>query len=172
MKTNKINKLLKKLALFLNRNSLVVIFLDIFFCLIVAGLVFYFFVVTPREKTFNVSNKTPTLNQKLYDKALNNLEKSKEVEDNSFLQSENKKQEDENEQIEVKEGISEEDLELALAKTLFELYEFDNSEMPTISERAKIWEDLGIGNKENYRGSYSQNITLLEKLKEEAAARE
>ena len=38
--------------------------------------------------------------------------------------------------------------------------------MPLISERALIWEDLGLGSADDYRGDYNQNIKLLEVLKE------
>ncbi len=63
-------------------------------------------------------------------------------------------------------NISDEELEDFLANTLFELYEFTEGSLPTVSERAKVWEDLGLGGQDEYVGSRSQNIKFLEELKE------
>lgn len=66
----------------------------------------------------------------------------------------------------MEEDLSMEDLEDLLAQTLFEFYEMRGEGMPPISERALIWEELGLGNAQEYRGIYSQNILLLGTLKE------
>ena len=66
----------------------------------------------------------------------------------------------------IEEDLSMEDLENLLAQTLFEFYEMRGEGMPPISERALIWEELGLGSAQEYRGIYSQNIILLGTLKE------
>lgn len=66
----------------------------------------------------------------------------------------------------IEENLSMEDLEDLLVQTLFEFYETKGEGMPPISERALIWEELGLGNAQEYQGIYSQNILLLRTLKE------
>ncbi len=61
----------------------------------------------------------------------------------------------------VEEEITAAELEELLARTLFEFYEMRGEGMPPISERALIWEELGLGSAQEYRGIYSQNILLL-----------
>lgn len=64
------------------------------------------------------------------------------------------------------EDISTEDLEELLVRTLFEFYGTRGEGMPPISERALIWEELGLGTAGEYQGLYHQNIILLGTLKE------
>lgn len=57
--------------------------------------------------------------------------------------------------------------ELLKASNLFQFYTVKGEAFLTIDERAKIWKELGLGQEEEYRGSYSQNIKLLSELKRE-----
>ncbi len=66
----------------------------------------------------------------------------------------------------VDSEITPAELEDLLVRTLFEFYEMRGEGMPPISERALIWEELELGSAQEYRGIYSQNITLLETLME------
>ena len=48
--------------------------------------------------------------------------------------------------------------------TLFDYYVLHGKNFLPISERAKIWEQEGLGEIEEYHGFYNQNINLLEQL--------
>ena len=50
-------------------------------------------------------------------------------------------------------------------KTLFEFYAAKGEGLLFLQERAKIWEEKGLGKVEEYQGFYSQNLKLLEKLR-------
>ena len=49
--------------------------------------------------------------------------------------------------------------------TLFEFFLTKEDALPSIKERAKIWEEKGMGPAYEYQGFYGQNIKLLEELK-------
>lgn len=48
---------------------------------------------------------------------------------------------------------------------LWEFYTNKGGGLPSIAARAEIWEELGLGKKENYYGSFYQNTILLAELK-------
>lgn len=50
---------------------------------------------------------------------------------------------------------------------LFKFYESREEALPTIEERAKIWEQLGLGSADIYNGEFFQNQRLLDTLKKE-----
>ncbi len=56
---------------------------------------------------------------------------------------------------------------LKQATTLFEFFLIKGDILPSIRERAKIWEEKGLGPAYEYQGFYEQNIRLLEMLKKE-----
>lgn len=49
-------------------------------------------------------------------------------------------------------------------KNLFEFYGSRGEELPSVEERARLWEEMGLGKAEEYLGSYSQNARLLKEL--------
>lgn len=49
-------------------------------------------------------------------------------------------------------------------KNLSEFYGGRGEELPSIEERARLWEEMGLGKAEEYLGSYSQNVRLLKEL--------
>ena len=53
---------------------------------------------------------------------------------------------------------------MAQAKTLFEYYQQKGQALPGIKERAKTFENLGLGSAENYAGTTDQNVSLLSRL--------
>lgn len=53
-----------------------------------------------------------------------------------------------------------------LAKTLFEWYSAQGLTLPTLSDRAKLYQSLGLGQASLYVGTAEQNTKLLNKLKE------
>ena len=48
--------------------------------------------------------------------------------------------------------------------TLYEYYKANNQQMPTLAERAKIYESQGLGSAGSYSGTAEQNSALLGKL--------
>lgn len=57
--------------------------------------------------------------------------------------------------------------ELLKATNLYQFYDAKGETFLTIDERAKIWQELGLGQEVEYQGSYNQNIKLLSELKRE-----
>ncbi len=51
-----------------------------------------------------------------------------------------------------------------MANTLFEYYKSKGQILPGISERAKTFEELGLGAASAYKGEYQQNVDLLTRL--------
>lgn len=52
-----------------------------------------------------------------------------------------------------------------MANTLFEYYKTKGQKFPGISDRAKTFEELGLGAASAYKGEYQQNVDLLDRLK-------
>jgi len=50
--------------------------------------------------------------------------------------------------------------------TLYEYYTQQGLPLPSISERAKLYEQFGLGSASEYRGTAEQNTALLRKLLE------
>lgn len=57
--------------------------------------------------------------------------------------------------------------ELLKVTNLYQFYEAKGETFLTIDERAKIWQELELGQEGEYQGSYNQNIKLLSELKKE-----
>lgn len=57
--------------------------------------------------------------------------------------------------------------ELLKATNLYQFYDAKGETFLTIDERAKIWQELGLGQEAEYQGTYNQNIKLLSELKKE-----
>ena len=55
--------------------------------------------------------------------------------------------------------------ELQAATNLYEFYRIKGEKLPSIIERAKIWEEKGLGTEEEYIGFFYQNQKLLAELK-------
>ncbi|MGM0439187.1 MAG: hypothetical protein ACQEP3_01980 [Patescibacteria group bacterium] len=170
----KTKKFFEKLALLLANKSIIVILFFILICLIIAFIIFNLYLTKVIEKEFVIDQETSTVNYQLYDEVINDWKSSETEIDNDLLRlegdgenPEKEIEEGEEEEVVEEDNLSEEELESELADTLFELYEFTEGELPSLSERAIIWQDLGLGNSDNYRGTYSQNIELLKRLKEE-----
>jgi len=57
--------------------------------------------------------------------------------------------------------------ELLKAVNLYQFYTAKGETFLTVDERARIWQELGLGQQEEYRGTSNQNIKLLSELKKE-----
>jgi hypothetical protein len=51
-----------------------------------------------------------------------------------------------------------------MANTLYEFYQSKGQKLPSISERSKTFEQLGLGSASAYKGEYQQNVDLLARL--------
>ncbi len=178
-----IKKILLRLQKFfwhLIGNPVMVLFLIIIFCIFLS--LFYFFMT--QQKRFHES-PVVEINQQKYSRVLERWaederivqEMTKEDYFNLFstvnIDYEPKENLKENELVEdffpednAEKALPPEEIEDLLARTLFEFYQEKEEDMPQIEERAQIWETLGLGDAEEYRGLYQQNILFLEALKE------
>lgn len=52
-----------------------------------------------------------------------------------------------------------------MANTLYEYYKSKGGKLPSIAERSKTFEELGLGPASAYKGEYQQNVDLLARLK-------
>lgn len=158
-KKKKTKDFFERVAYFLANKPLFITITYFLICLGIGLLIFYFYIVIPQEKSFTFNEKVSKPNRDLF-LQVNEKWSEAEVEDENL-------QEEEFEDNLNNEDISEGELEDILAETLFELYEFKEGNLPTIEERALVWEDLGLGDAQDYKGSFSQNILFLQKLKDE-----
>lgn len=51
-----------------------------------------------------------------------------------------------------------------MANTLFEFYKERGQKLPSIAERSKTFEESGLGPTSTYRGTFEQNVALLDRL--------
>ncbi len=185
----KIIKYFDKIVFLITKKPFIVLVFIILLSLFFSLLIFYLYFYLPLQKDFDFhyssfEDKNYYLDVKnIWDKDEINL-KSKDYY-NIFIPAritedelidDNQEQGQEQEEVQKEEisiedftidvELSEENLESLLIKTLFEFYQTKEDTMPLISERALIWEDLGLGSADDYRGDYNQNIKLLEVLKE------
>ena len=59
-------------------------------------------------------------------------------------------------------------IERLLATTnLYEFYIIKDGWIPSVRQRAKVWQEKGLGSEDDYKGTDYQNMILLKKLKEE-----
>ena len=182
-----------KLFSFLSDKPLTAFFLVAIFCILIGLSIFYVYVFLPLRRDsphgfldFDLNNKYyGEVQSMLIDrefefellKSLNErdifspfsvveiMKKNeivKQEENNNSLLNEDKEDDfrEENNFLD-KEKIT----EALLIKTLFEFYILEEKDMPSISERSLIWENLGLGKAEEYKGLYYQNVIFLEALK-------
>jgi hypothetical protein len=51
-----------------------------------------------------------------------------------------------------------------MANTLYDYYKTKGQSLPSVAERAKTFESLGLGSSAGYKGTYEQNVSLLSAL--------
>ena len=156
--------LIRHLKRILNKTELT-IFIVAVLCVTFGSIVSYKYIFFPIEGDFYHKNRLIEIDTEVYRK----IRKVWDEKDMRFDQVKDRTFKDPLFPVDtdrIEEGLSMEDLEDLLASTLFEFYEIRGEGMPPISERALIWEELGLGRSEEYRGIYSQNILLLRTLKE------
>lgn len=174
---------LKQIKKFLQKIPGIIVehFILAFLCLAflsfgIGSILFYQYAVLPEKVEQQVLEKPGEFKEKVEQEILKEWEvrekKFKEVDFKVYLnpflekreilkpekQEEQKPEEPKEEQAEQKTEMSQG------AKNLFEFYIAKGENLPSIEERAGLWEKLGLGKAEEYQGLYFQNIKLLEKL--------
>lgn len=56
---------------------------------------------------------------------------------------------------------------LLAASNIYEFYIIKDGFVPSVRQRAKVWQEKGLGSEDSYKGTEYQNMILLNKLKEE-----
>jgi|GEM_PF-3287046 len=165
---------------YLIKKPSIVIFLIIIFCTFLT--LFYFLIA---RSSLDYESDHPELDYEYYSRVVSRWEEDKERQDEEeyfsiFFPSKELEEDDkepeiteevENDNAEEHEELEEqiidhERVEEMLTETLFEFFQEREGEMPEIRERAEVWEELGLGEAEEYRGLYEQNIIFLRTLKE------
>jgi len=180
MKINieKIKNPLKNLPKKLAKHPLLTFWILLFIALVLSGFVFYKYSVLVEKPEIETSRELLKFKQKTYQEVLDqwqqrkeNLEKidSKEYANPFILTGEVSTSVSSGEATSTPEKITPSALikKLLVARNLTEFYMIRDGKVPLVSERAKIWEEKGLGLKDEYKGSKYQNVILLEKLKEE-----
>lgn len=176
-KFNNIKNFLKKLPWIFGENTLLTFFGFLILSLILGALIFYQYTVLAEKQTAEFIEKTFEFKEDAYQEVLKTWQEKEESfkradfkdylnpfrlikerwDPVAFLEKNGK---------ESLSELSEEKLEEVLAiLNLYEFYTSREEKLPLIAERAIIWEDFGLGTKEEYVGSRYQNDLLLEKLK-------
>lgn len=149
-----------------------------FFAFFLGGFVFYKYSYLAEKKEPKIKEKPLEIEIKSYQEILNfwNL-RSKKIEESALKRYINPFQEIREKEVEssispselkMPETLPKEKIkELKKATTLYEFYKIKGGNLPTISERARMWQEKGLGKAEDYQGFYNQNINLLAALKKE-----
>jgi len=166
----------KKDLVYLIEKPTTVFFLIVIFCIFIT---FFYFLVM--QNVLRQEKKTAELDYGQYGSVIdrwNENEKIKQEKDKDFplifYRNEAKKNEIEGDGMDkadnrindYEERIDAKKVEDLLAETLFEFFQQKEGEMPEIKERAQVWEELGLGVAQEYRGLYEQNIIFLRTLRE------
>lgn len=149
----------------------------------IGSIIFYKYGYIVINKEVEAENEIVSLDEKLYQEVINKWEEKENKREkikqktypNPFTESKISEKpatsSDEEPQLTEKEK---EDLlanpaiqSLLEADNLFDFYTTKENEFLSIDERAQIWGQLNLGEKEEYEGGYYQNIKLLTELKKE-----
>ncbi len=172
MKVNKLNNFKKRINKLLNKPKRILV-LVFFLALFLGLIVFYYYIFLPTLVDFSGAKKLVDVDENSYEKIIKewNLQEAKlqSIDNENHYDIFSPKREDIVISIDnfLNESLTSEELDFLLEETLFEFYISYQGDMPPISERGWFWENLNLGTREEYRGSYSQNILLLETLKRE-----
>jgi len=172
-KIKEIKQFLKKLPRTLGKRSFLTFLGLLLIALIFSGFIFYKYSFLAEKEKLEVLEKPLKFNEKVYQEVLKIWqEKEKKFEEANFKKYPNPFQPILEEKKLSKER-TEELLSLPLIQellktsNLYQFYTTKGEKLFTIGERSQIWQELGLGQSEEYQGTYSQNIKLLEELKKE-----
>lgn len=183
IKIKKIKNFLQKLPRKLALRAFSTFFGLLVFSLILGAIIFYKYVILIKQKEIELSEEVLRFEEKTYQEVLSNLEEKekrfkdtdskeyldifKEIKEKSQETNSQSSPKEEPEEPEEPEGSELQKERLKAAANLYIFYFIKGEFLPSIDERAKIWEEKGFGLAQNYKGFSRQNIKLLEALKEE-----
>jgi len=191
IKIQKIGAFLKKLPKTLASHPFLAFWVVLIVSLILGGFVFYKYVILVQKIGIREYQRPLRFNQSVYQEVLDSWEeRAKNFEEadfrkypNPFLESEKiSLSTSTSEATSTKEATSSEEVatstpanitpslktkELLAAANLSWFYRIKGEKLPSVKERAKIWEQKGLGLEEEYKGLKHQNEILLAKLKKE-----
>lgn len=161
---NKIKKNLIKLPEFLAKNDFAAFLLLFIVGLIISTLIFYEYSYLVQKKEIKITEITPQFRKEDYREILKIWEeRDKRFQEAEFLFFSNPFQKTKIEkQEELQPEIPLQNLETAV--NLYRFYLLKGEILPPIEERAKLWEELGLGSASEYSGAVYQNQKLLKEL--------
>ena len=174
---------IKKTPVLIIKHAGFVFILLLLISFLIGSLLFYKYGYLAINKKIKSENQGVSFSKNLYSKIINKWEDQEEllnkVEGKRYLNpfKANKVTEEPTNTFREEPQLTSEEKEKLLsnpdvqsllkADNLFEFYITKEDDFLTIEERAKIWEKLNLGKKEEYAGGYYQNIKLLRELKKE-----
>lgn len=186
IKIDKIGRILNQIPQSIGKHAFSFFGLLLGIILILGALLFYQYSVLPLRKESPISVEELEINQEQYEQVKNAWARREE----KFRKADSKqfpdpfwltKAEPEEESEETEEGSQEEEpkepeeteepispsSDLRQASTLSEFYQIKGQSLPSVNQRAAMWEERGLGSSEYYIGAPYQNLRLLEALKQE-----
>lgn len=175
IKPKKIKDFLIKLPRILGTRAFLTFLGLLFFAFVVGGIIFEKYSISAGREMPEVSDELLQFKEKTYQEILKVWqEKEKKLQEadskkypDLFRGIKGEVSKSEPEPEEVPELPAEKDRELQEATNLEEFYIIKGEKLPPVKERAKLWEEKGLGPFEEYIGSRYQNLKLLEELKKE-----
>lgn len=180
LKTQKITVFLKDLPKKLSNRAFFTFLILLFLSLILGEFIFYTYFISIKEAKIEVSEKILQFQEKTYQRILEVWQEKekqfKEADSKEYFNLFKEKKETQKQIIPTQEKKEPEAFpqppigetqELQTATTLTEFYKKKGENLPTLSERARLWQEKGLGSKDEYIGSEYQNFKLLEALKKE-----
>jgi hypothetical protein len=176
-KTKKINVFFKKVPKILGEHAFLSFLGLLILALILGSAVFYKYSFLAGEEEPESTEKPLKFKEKTYQEILKiwgkREKRFEEADSKEYPDPFREKKEKPNEEIipevspgPIPESPAESEIkELQAATNLDEFYRIKGEKLPSAHQRAGIWEEKGLGPREEYSGSYSQNLKLLEELK-------
>ena len=187
LKLNKITGILKKIPFLIEKRGFLFFLILLILFLLLGSLIFYKYCFSVKKEKSEVKDGEVIFKEKSYQSILETVQKKekqfqeaglKQYPDMFYkggggtvvipLEPPSEPQEQQESEEEKKTELSAEEIEKLLkASNLYEFYLIKEKGLPSISQRAKVWEEKGLGSSQEYSGLDYQNIRLLEALKKE-----
>ncbi len=168
IESDQIKRFLFRVLRIIGRHSFLFFLVFVFFGLVFGGVLFYQYYLLVEKIEPEIAGKQIYFQEEIYLEILEEWKKQekkfKEVDSKTYL----------NPFLETREKVStlSDDVPLVESKAederdiknLFEFYTTKGEDLPFLRERARIWEEKGLGIIEEYQGFYFQNLRLLKEL--------
>jgi hypothetical protein len=181
MKKIDIKKILKSIRVFTKKvisHSFVVVFILIAVAFLINNFLFNMFYFSPIKTEIAFLDTVISFDEDVHNEALYRWEKKEinfiEADENRYFDpfypdfSMKRSGEKRLSVARTEELLSDPNIQALLkSSNLYEFYKTKGGELMLIEDRAEIWEELLLGNRDEYSGTYNQNILFLEELKKE-----